>query len=81
MKFKLCNWLKKYIILITKYRTNSQNNFGNKLYKFLNSSVFGKITQNHRKQRDIQLNTNRRIRNILASSLNIKGSKYISDHL
>ena len=81
MKFKQCNWLKKYIILITKYRTNSQNNFENKLYKFLNSSVFGKITQNYRKQRHIQLNTYRRIRNILVSSLNIKGSKYISDHL
>lgn len=52
MKFKQYSWLKNYISLITKYTTNSRNIFEKKLYKLLNNSVFGTLSQNNRKLRN-----------------------------
>ena len=52
MKFKQYSWLKNYISLITKYTTNSRNIFEKKLYKLLNNSVFGALSQNNRKLRN-----------------------------
>ena len=52
-----------------------------KILNFWDNLVFGKINQNNGKQTDIRLVTNDRTRNIFASSLNFKGSKYISEFL
>ena len=49
-------------------------------YKFLNNSVFHKAIQNTRKQKkSIQLITNERTRKKLASSVNFKENKQISE--
>ena len=45
----------------------------------MSNSIFGKRIQNNKKQGDIQLATNERTRNRLTYSVNLKGSKYISD--
>ena len=47
----------------------------------MNNLVFGKIIQNNRNQREIRLVENERTRNQLASSVNFKGIKDISDFL
>lgn len=47
----------------------------------MGNSVFGKATQNNRNQREIRFVANERTRNGLASSVNFKGIKDISDFL
>ena len=80
IKFKHCNQLKLHNSLNTKYRTNSLNEFGKNLYKFLNNSVFCKTIRSNRKQRYILYATNETARKRLASSAICKGCKCISDY-
>ena len=74
-------WLKPYIDMNTQLRMKAANDFEKDFYKLCNNSVYGKIVENFRKHRDIQLVTTNKKRSILVSEPNYYSPKYISKDL
>ena len=74
-------WLKPYIDMNTKLRTEAKNEFEKDFFKLINNSVFGKTMENVRKHRDIKLVTTNEKRNKLVSEPNYHTTKYFSENL
>ena len=74
-------WLKPYIDMNTKLRTEAKNEFEKDFFKLMNNSVFGKTMENVRKHRDIKLVTTNEKRNKLVSEPNYHTTKYFSENL
>ena len=74
-------WLKPYIDMNTKLRTEAKNDFEKDFFKLMNNSVFGKTMENVRKHRDIKLVTTDEKRNKLVSEPNYHTTKRFSENL
>ena len=74
-------WLKPYIDMNTKLRTEAKNDFEKDFFKLMNNAVFGNTMENVRKHRDIRSVTTDKRRNQLASEPNYYTPKYFSENL
>ena len=81
IRFNQEAWLKSYIDMNAKLRTEAKNDFEKDLFKLMNNAVFGKILENARKHRDIKLVTTGKRRNQLVSEPNYHKTKYFSENL
>ena len=80
IEFRQEAWLKPYINMNTKLRTDAKNHF-EKNFKLMNNSVFGKTMENVRNHRDIKLVTNDERRNKLVSEPNYHTTMQFSENL
>ena len=81
IRFNQEAWLKSYINMNAKLRTEAKNDFEKDLFKLMNNAVFGKIPENARKHKDIKLVTTGKRRNQLVSEPNYHKTKYFSENL
>ena len=78
IRFNQEAWLKSYIDMNAKLRTEAKHDFENNLFKLMNDAVFGKALEKHR---DIKLVTTGKRRNQLVSGPNYHTTKYFSENL
>ena len=74
-------WLKPYINVNTKLRTERKNDLQKDSFKLMNNAVFGKTMENVRKHRDVKLVTKDKRRNQLASEPNYHTTNFFSKNL
>ena len=79
IEFRQEAWLKPYIDMNTKLRTEARNDFEKDFFKLMNNSVFGKTMENVRNHRDIKLVTTNERRNKLVSEPNYHTTKLIGN--
>ena len=81
IQFNQKAWLKPYIDMNTKLRTEAKNDFEKDFFKLMNNAVFGKTMENVRQHRDIKLVATDKRRNQLAPEPNYHITKYFSENL
>ena len=81
IEFRQEAWLKPYVDMNTKLRTEAKNDFEKDFFKLMNNSVFGKTMENVRNHRDIKLVRTDERRNKLVSEPNYHTTKYFSENL
>ena len=81
IEYNQSNWLKPYIDKNTTLRKGARNEFEKEFFKLMNNSVFGKMIENVRKQRDIKLIVTEERRKKLVSEPNYASCTTFSDHL
>ena len=81
IKFNQEAWLKPYIDMNTRLRTEAKNDSEKGFFKLMNNSVFGKTMENVRRHRDIKLVTTDKRRNQLVSEPNYHKTKWFSEEL
>ena len=81
IQFNQKAWLKSYINMNTKLRTEAKNDFEKGFFKLMNNAVFGKTMENVRKHGDIKSVTTDKRRSQLLSEHNYHRTKHFSDNL
>ena len=81
IQFNQKAWLKLFIDMNTKLRTEAKNDFEKDFFKLMNNAVFGITMENVRTHRDIKLVTRDQGRNQLALEPNYHTTKYFSENL
>ena len=81
IKFNQNALLKPYVDMNTKLSQKAKNNFEKYFFKLMNNTVFGKILQNMRKNRNIKFVTTERRRNYLVSEPNYHTTKFFAEDL
>ena len=81
IQFNQKAWLKPYIDINTKLRTEAKNDFEKDFLKLMNNFVFWKLMENVRKHKDIKLVTKYKRRNQLALEPNYHKAKKFSENL
>ena len=81
IEFKQEAWLKPYINMNTRLRTNATNDFFKDFFKLMNNAVFGKTMENVRDHRDIKIVTTNKQRKKFVSEPNYHTTKHISEDL
>ena len=81
IQFNQKAWLKPYIDMKTKFRTEAKEDFEKDFFELMNKAVFGKTMENISNHRDIKLVTTDKRRNQLASEPNYHTIKCFSENL
>ena len=81
IKFVESEWLKPYIDMNTKLRTQAKNNFKKDFFKLMNNSVFGKTMENIRNRVDIKLVNNKEKARKLVAKPNFRHCKIFNENL
>ena len=81
IQFNQKAWLKPYIDMNTKLRTEAKNYFEKCFFELMNKTVFGKAMKNVTKHRDIKLIIINKRRNYLVSEPNCHTRKWFSENL
>ena len=81
IQFNQKAWLKPYIDMKTKFRTEAKEDFEKDFFELMNKAVFGKTMENISNHRDIKLITTDKRRNQLASEPNYHMPKHYSENL
>ena len=74
-------WLKPYIEMNSKLRTEAKNDFEKKNFKLMNNFVFRKTMENVRNHKDIKLVTTDKKRNQVVSEPNYHAKKWFWEDL
>ena len=81
IQFNQKAWVKSYIDMNIKLRTEAKTDFEKDFFKLMNNAVFGKTMENVRKHRVIKLVTTDTRRNQLVSEPNYHTTKHFSENL
>ena len=81
IEFRQEAWLKPYIDMNARLRTDAKNDFEKDFFKLMDNSLFGKTMENVRNHRHIKLVTTNEIRNKLVSKPNYHTTTQFSENL
>ena len=81
IKFREEPWMKSYIELNTRLRTEAKNDFEKDFFKLMNNSVFGKTMENIRNRVDVKLVNDRKKAEKLAAKPNFKHCTIFDENL
>ena len=84
ISFNQDDWLKPYIELNNKLRTEAKNEFEKDFFKLMNNAIFGKTMENVKRKKkkvDIKIVTTEKRKNYLVSEPNYHTAKFFIKNL
>ena len=81
IKFREEPWMRSYIELNTRLRTEAKNDFEKDFFKLMNNSVFGKTMENIRNRVDVRLVSDRKKAEKLAAKPNFRHCTIFDENL